>query len=174
MQARKSLTERFWAKVNRRGPDECWLWAGSITGVGYGDIFVGPEQGVRETAHRVSWELHNGKILKSNGRHRTCVLHHCDVRACVNPAHLFLGTHVDNMVDMNRKGRGIPPPPQRGADHYNAKLTVEQVCEVRSAIGTQRAIAKRFGISKAQVFNIRKGLQWRTVPFDPPPSRRDI
>lgn len=74
----------------------CWLWR-ATGGRRYGSLFV---DGRREQAHRVSWLLHRGKI--PDGLH---VLHKCDTPLCVNPDHLFLGTHADNMADMKAKGR---------------------------------------------------------------------
>jgi hypothetical protein len=90
------LVERFWARV-RKGP-ECWEFAGP-TRKGYGQLGVG--SGRHISAHRISWELANGPI--PDGMQ---VLHTCDNPPCVNPAHLFLGTHQDNMDDMVAKGRG--------------------------------------------------------------------
>ena len=91
---------RFWPKVNKAGADECWLWNGYIDcQTGYG-IFRYETSTGHGGAHRFSWLLHNGEI--PNDLH---VLHKCDVRACVNPKHLFLGTNYDNIMDMVRKGR---------------------------------------------------------------------
>lgn len=88
--------DRFWAHV-AKGP-ECWLWSGAPTSTGYGKLaFPG---GGWQSAHRFSWELHNGPVPDG-----LQVLHHCDVPLCVNPSHLFLGTHLDNMADMRAKGR---------------------------------------------------------------------
>ena len=94
------LQARFEAMVSRAdGPDQCHLWTGSTTGPGYGQI-GGGKKGVVLLAHRVAWELAHGPIPDG-----MCVLHKCDVRACVNPTHLFLGTKKDNTHDMLRKGR---------------------------------------------------------------------
>lgn len=89
---------RFWAKVDRSGgPEACWPWTGARAWNGYGQFGDG---GQIHIASRVAWELSCGPIAE--GLH---VLHRCDNPPCVNPAHLFLGTHSDNMRDMVAKGR---------------------------------------------------------------------
>jgi len=90
------IKQRFFAKIQKT--DSCWLWTGTITGGGYGHFRT--NKGPRG-AHRVSFELKNGSIPKGLD-----VLHHCDIRNCVNPDHLWLGTHKDNMRDMESKNRG--------------------------------------------------------------------
>ena len=98
--ARKPIGDRFWPKIVRRGPDECWEWQAAKSTRGYGKLGAPGTDAGCEYAHRVSWELHNGPI--PDGMH---VLHHCDNRICVNPQHLFLGTNLDNILDMRAKGR---------------------------------------------------------------------
>jgi hypothetical protein len=92
---------RFWAKATPEPNSGCWLWTASLRPNGYG--MFGIAAGSVQSAHRVAWELVNGPI--PDGLH---VLHRCDVRACVNPSHLFLGTRFDNMQDMIAKGRWKP------------------------------------------------------------------
>lgn len=98
---RKQLEKRFWAKVTKGSRNGCWLWRGSLDRDGYGSIRLGLGRIFHETrAHRIAWRLIKGQIPGS-----LCVLHSCDVRNCVNPEHLFLGTNADNNRDMILKGR---------------------------------------------------------------------
>lgn len=89
---------RFWNKVAIKSSSECWIWQGAkFRDQGYGRIIINYKD-VR--AHRVSWELVNGPIPSG-----LLICHHCDNRLCVNPKHLFLGTHKDNNQDCVNKGR---------------------------------------------------------------------
>jgi hypothetical protein len=99
-----TVEDRFWAKVNRRGPDDCWVWTGSTDPRGYGHIW---RQGRLVPTHRLSYELNRGPIPDG-----MCVLHRCDNPPCCNPSHLFLGTKADNAHDMHAKGRA----------HYQRRL----------------------------------------------------
>lgn len=123
----------------------CLLWCATIDKMGYGVVKVG---GRRRKAHRIAWELAKGApgVLH--------VLHKCDVPACINPDHLFLGTHADNMRDMVAKGRQA-----RGAKN-NSKLRDATVLAIRAAAGSQRQIAARFDISQRHVCNIKLGQRW--------------
>jgi hypothetical protein len=136
----QSPKERFDAKW-LLGKGGCWLWQDAPGVGGYGRLNVA---GVNRVAHRLSWELHRGSILSG-----LQVLHHCDVRMCVNPEHLFLGTQPDNVRDMIAKGR------------QPAKLTAEQVLEIRTATGTQKEIASRFAIGRSQVSRIKAQKVWK-------------
>lgn len=95
-----ALEERFWSKVDKT--DDCWVWVAAKTGGGYG--YIGVAGGKIARAHRISYEWAKGPIPEG-----LFVCHTCDNRACVNPEHLFVGTHSDNMKDMMAKGRKHKP-----------------------------------------------------------------
>lgn len=131
----------------------CWIWTGRADSDGYGRLIAGPRQkSVR--APRYFYEQFVGTIPP-----RTLVLHRCDVPACVNPHHLFLGDHDANMQDRRNKGR-VP----RGERLANSKLTREQVARIKSAAGSDRDIAATFGIARSTVWRIRSGKFWKHVP----------
>jgi len=144
---------RFWSLVQCQDPDDCWYWIGGLFGGGYG-LYM--DRG----AHRVSWEIENGPIPEGKW-----ILHKCDVRGCVNPAHLYAGTPKENAEDMVRRGRwrngGL-----RGETHPNAKITADQVREIRSLHGTMptKEIAARYGITASQVSNIHARRAWKHIP----------
>jgi predicted XRE-type DNA-binding protein len=136
---------------------DCWEWKSSLYPNGYGQVWF---EGRMQKAHRVVYELVIGPIPEGEGYHGTCVCHTCDNRKCVNPDHLFLGSHDENMHDMKSKGRA---PRMQGEAHGQSKLTADQVREIRrlSEEGlTQRAIANRFGISRPHVSYIVNGKYW--------------
>jgi hypothetical protein len=92
------LEQRFWSKVDRRGSSDCWPWIGNKNWKGYGRISVGR---VGRPATRVSWELANGRSFPEG----MIACHTCDNPGCVNPAHIWPGTHSDNIRDSVSKGR---------------------------------------------------------------------
>lgn len=154
--ARTPLAERFWPKVDAKGPDECWLWRASLSVSGYGRIGLGGKRGRVEIASRVSWELSRGPIPEG-----LAVLHRCYNPACVNPAHLFLGTQADNVRDMYAKQRGNRP---KGEDHCCARFTTEQVIALRETYATggvsMRELAQRHGVSHRAIGRIVRRVTW--------------
>jgi hypothetical protein len=152
------LGTRFWSKVARGDDADCWRWLGHIEQNGYGRIGIHRRM---YWAHRVAWTLTHGEIPP-----RTDVCHRCDNPPCVNPAHLFLGSHRQNMADAWAKGRVPPPPLHQGERQHNAKLTAAQVREMRGRLraGEARAaLARAFTVSRATVDGIAAGKTWRHV-----------
>ncbi len=161
---RRPIAERFWEKVDKRGPNECWPWTACRTSDGYGQISEGTPSRKMLGAHCVSYEIHNGSIPPGEGYHGTCVCHTCDNPPCVNPAHLFLGTIADDLRDMRKKGRGYTP--KREA-HGRAKLTEGQVIEIRRdyvkrsrTYGTP-ALARKYNVSHTAIWDIVRGENWK-------------
>ena len=154
-----TLQERFDSKVIAIGAGCCWLWTGAVSTDGYG--LIGRDStGRLVRAHRASWELHRGPIPKGEGYHGTCVCHHCDNRLCVNPEHLFLGSHADNVADATRKGRVAS-----GESHHFAKLMNAQVAEIRALGGAmlQSEIADKFDVDPSLISKIANGKIWRKL-----------
>ena len=151
---------RFWEMVRRGGVESCWLWAGATAQDGYG-LFSTPKATKRLCrAHRVAYVLSVGAIPAG-----LCVLHRCDTRACVNPAHLFVGTNADNSADMMAKGRWkrpVMPPQLRGERHPQAKLTdVNRDVlreEARMSGANVSSLARKFGVSRRLVAMLRDAV----------------
>ena len=155
-ESRISLKERFEGKIMPLPWSGCWAWVGSCaTKNGYGRIGSGGWHGKNLLAHRVSYETYIGKIPAGMK-----VLHKCDVPNCVNPNHLFLGTQKQNVEDMVRKGRAIRA---KGEKCGASKITSHDVGNIRSDLRSMAKIAKDFGISSSQVFNIKHKRHWRHV-----------
>lgn len=147
-----SVECRFWHKVEKRGPDDCWLWSGTKPAFGHGQFVHG---GKVVYAHRFAWEQVNGHVPDGQ-----CILHRCDVPSCVNPAHLFLGTRVDNLSDMRVKMRGRNPPRHAGSRHPQAKLTETDVRDIRTSSLSALELAHRYGIARRTVYNILHRKSW--------------
>jgi hypothetical protein len=175
-----SLQKRFDAKYVPEPNTGCWLWTASCLPSGYGEIKI---DGKVMRAHRASYELHHGPIPVG-----LCVLHKCDTPPCVNPAHLFLGTHHD-MRDMPSKGRRLaargdshwtrakpeimatgdshwtrakPGMVRRGEKHARARLTEANISYIRDMRGikTVKDLATELGVSKSTISHAQLGRTW--------------
>jgi HNH endonuclease len=149
-----SFETRFWKKVKKVSPEECWIWTASFAHCGYGQIIK--THGFPIRAHRASWILHRGPIPKG-----LYVCHKCDNPPCVNPEHLFLGTQKDNSDDKIRKGRFYVGEPRKGELNPLSKL---------HATGnvTCREIAKMFNMYDGNIRKIVRRELWDHVHFNPP------
>lgn len=156
----QTLMERFMGRVSQEPMSGCWLWSGKVDRHGYGQLMVNGEPD--RMAHRVSWTLHNGEIGDMK------VLHRCDNTACVNPRHLFLGTHQNNMDDMWSKRRGVLPParPLGRMKTKMDRLTHLKVLAIRTLGNngqfTQQELAEIFGISIFSIRRVARYATWRT------------
>jgi hypothetical protein len=157
---KEAKIERFWEGLLK--PQGCWLFDGAkeINGYGYLKNPLGDSPKFI-TAHRLAWILKNGPVPDG-----LRVLHKCDVRACCNPGHLFLGTDADNNADKRAKGRGAA-----GERSWSATTTDEVVLEIRrlykkTAVnkGNGPELAKKFGLSLATVQNIVARRTWKHLP----------
>lgn len=155
----RSVEDRFWSRL--QVTPACWLWLGGTTQYGYGVVNQYGRGASHLLAHRVSWELYNGPIPAG-----LIVCHRCDVPACVNPAHLFLGTQRDNMRDMRAKGRGRNGPRPLGSANKSAKLTDDQAREIKRRLAegeTATSIAADFPVGRTTIGWIKSGKIWRHV-----------
>ena len=128
----------------------CWLWDGAMFDDGYGCLVV---NGKRLKAHRASFVAHKGRIPPGMK-----ILHKCDVRQCINPDHLRLGTDSENQLDMKLKRRST-----HGERSGNAKLTNEAVRHIRSCDLPSHQLAAQYGVSAVQIGRVRRNEIWSHV-----------
>ena len=136
-----NIIKRFWKYVDKRGPDDCWEWLGCILNTGYGQFHM-PKG--RIGAHRVSWAIAHRMWPIPEGM----ICHTCNNKACVNPAHLYLGTQTTNMRD-----RSI--------------LTAEDIVEIRYLNKfegyTHIDLSEKFSVPKSTIGKICRHTSWKNV-----------
>ena len=155
-------TRRTWSEVIEtilsrivvEPESNCWVWQGAKRNGGYGNI---KHRGKSIATHRTIWEYYNGPI--PDGIH---VLHKCDNPPCCNPDHLFLGTHTDNVRDMDNKGRRRTVCTY-GEQHYKTSLTLKEAMAIKKDSRFQRLIAKDYRISESTVSHIKNGYTWKQL-----------
>lgn len=166
MAQERSLKDRFNSKYVADDTG-CWLWTGRLNQHGYGVFVIGHSKTF--LAHRVSFELHSGLSIPDG----KCVLHSCDVRRCVNPSHLRIGTQAENVADMMERNRHKCVR-RYGEANPSCKLTDEQVRQIRGLYVPRKVtlaqLAARFGVSQALLSLIvngerRRGGGWKTEEF---------
>ena len=167
------LDDRFWAKVDVKGPDDCWLWTANKNNKGYG-LFRPGGLAPKRLSHRLSFSDAFGPI--PDGMH---VLHSCDTPACVNPAHLRSGTHRENMEDIYLHGRrNRSTRKKRAPDIHVNKMTQESVIALRRAYVAGDAledIAQRFGCKLSALADYTGGRSWPSaLSVDGSPSLEDL
>lgn len=161
MSAKLPAVTRFWSQVKKQA-DGCWLWTGQIRQDGYGQIALyEPGKRVRVGAHRFSYALHFGDVPPD-----LLVCHKCDVRRCVRPDHLFLGSAADNAADMVNKGRQATGDKHGSRTHPERLLGRSQKLSVADAkaifVSGERTndLAERYGVNRHTISNIRRGRFW--------------
>lgn len=165
------LDERFWSKVNKDTDSGCWEWTATKNNKGYGMFTVSSYAG-KQLAHRLSYRDAHGPIPKGG-----LILHSCDNPACVNPEHLRIGTHKENVADMDERNRRVTNTPF-GEANCNALLTAYQVIQMRRdyIAGVPKAqIAEANGITKASLDDVISGNSWKhLLGVDGAPSLADL
>ena len=150
--------ERFWRRVERLSAAECWLWQGPPTNSGYGRFQIGGKGSLHWGAHRFAFNDTNGFLPE-------VVMHTCDNRICVNPAHLRAGTHKENTQDMIAKGRR-PRIVAEGERNPGSKLNPESVRAIRALEGSglsANKVSKQFGVGHKVILAVWRGITWKHV-----------
>lgn len=155
--------DRFWAKVDKDGPGGCWLYRGVITWEGYGHFDLSRRENGRRVkrqyqAHRYAWMLTNGPIPDGG-----LLCHKCNVRACVNPSHIYIGDHGTNAQDALAAGHYTI-----GEAHRSAKLTEATAIEARSRYrktgpkeSNAQELALEYGVSVSAIWHLVNGRTWK-------------
>lgn len=148
---------QFFALVDVRGPNECWPWLGM--GLRYGHGRFQTSKFEKSGSHQIAYLLSNGRIPAN-----MCVCHSCDNGWCCNPAHLWLGTALENHEDCTAKGRRKGQRKPRGSQSSRSKLTETDVSRILSSNANYRELAKQFGVHPAHIIKIRSQRAWKHMP----------
>lgn len=159
---RGDLKRRFWNKAKILSDDECWIWTDFILPSGYGQFRIGDK---KYRAHRVAWEYTYGEIEEGK-----LVLHKCDNKRCVNPNHLYIGTHCDNMIDIVDRGISKGGPGLGSTRLYSGEIWLIRKL-MTPLVGNQRYnakykftltfVSKMFRVSRSTVLNILKSAEYK-------------
>lgn len=152
---KKSITERFWSKVEILGEDDCWEWQGAINTGGYGNFRM---DGKVKQAHRIAFLLYYHFLPDDKD-----ICHSCDNTKCCNPKHLWTGTDSDNMIDMWGKGRRLK---SFGSSNWYARLNESLVLEIRKLFSQgmkQSEICRRYNLHKATVSKVVNRHSWNHI-----------
>jgi hypothetical protein len=148
-----NIEDRFWSKVDQTNPSGCWIWLACVRGSNsYGVFRISKDKGDVQ-AHRYSYELKFGPIPKG-----MLICHKCDNPKCVNPDHLFLGTHKTNAMDRELKNRS--------KTHGQQKLTLDQVIQIKSSSLSQSKLSKIYHVSRKTIASIQYGQTWKNITTD--------
>lgn len=153
--------DKFFEKVQRPpNDDHCFIWVGTKTTDGYGQMYFRDMKMNRDRslyAHRVSYMLHKGEIPPGK-----VIRHLCNNRLCVNPKHLLVGTHQDNVRDRCKSGRSA-----RGEGNGRSRLSVYEILSIRnlysSGTFTYKSLSKLFGVDASTIGLIVRGDRWKHV-----------
>jgi len=155
MRKSTNLKNRFWERVKKGRPNDCWIWLLCKDKDGYGQFNFNKK---RLRAHRVSFLLANKTIKKS-----LLVCHKCNNPPCVNPKHLYAGTQADNDLDAVRAGTKYYVQSKVGTAHHSNKLTKDQVIFILGSKLSGSCLAKMFGVSNMLISKIRRRSIWKHI-----------
>jgi hypothetical protein len=147
----QELTDRFNSR-KRASPDGCILWTAGKSSNGYGTLYA---NGEFQHVHRLAWQMIHGPIPKG-----MVICHRCDVKLCVNPDHLFLGTRADNNKDARDKGISKWA---HGEAHSRAKLSAADVANLRKSTASISSLARHYGVDRKTIRSARDGTNWKSL-----------
>lgn len=150
--------DRFWAKVHPEPNTGCWLWSGAVGLSGHGQFYLPQPVKHLTAAHRISWMMHYGDLSATQ-----LVCHRCDNPYCVNPEHLFLGSHQDNSRDCRAKGR-LKMPTVQGQNNAQSLLTDNDVLAIRFSRKSCAELSDEYGVARSTIHAIVTRATWTHLP----------